>query len=93
MTDVARRQGTTRWQVYDSRKTLRDGRLVVAESVAALPMFAELVVEGAAARMPTETAVNTGVKIVVGDVVIRVGPDTEEVLLTRPIQAARAAAS
>lgn len=93
VTDVARRHGTTRWQVYDWRKKLRDGRLVVPESVAALPMFAELVVEGSAAKMPTETAVNTGVEIVVGDVVIRVGPDTDEVLLTRSIRAAQAAGS
>lgn len=92
VTDVARRHGTTRWQVYDWRKKLRDGQLVVPESVAALPMFAELVVEGAAAEMPAETEVSTGVEIVVGDVVIRVRADTDEVLLTRSIRAARAAA-
>ena len=92
VTDVARRHGTTRWQVYDWRKKLRDGQLVVPESVAALPMFAELVVEGAAAEMPAETEASTGVEIVVGDVVIRVGADTDEVLLTRSIRAARAAA-
>jgi len=93
VTDVARRHGTTRWQVYDWRKKLRTGQLVVPESVVALPMFAELVVEGAAAEMPTETEVTAGVEIVVGDVVIRVGSDTDEVLLTRVIRAARAAAS
>lgn len=91
VTDVARRHGTTRWQVYDWRKKLRDGRLVVPDSVAALPMFAELVVEGAAAKMSAETTVNTSVEIVVSDVVIRVGLDTNEVLLTRAIRAARAA--
>ncbi|GAB4541821.1 MAG: hypothetical protein Tsb0019_41390 [Roseibium sp.] len=91
--DVARRHGTTRWQVYDWRKKLRTGQLVVPESVVALPMFAELVVEGAAAEMPAETEVTTSVEIVVGDVVIRVGSDTDEVLLTRVIRAARAAAS
>lgn len=93
VTDVARRHGTTRWQVYDWRKKLRTGQLVVPESVAALPMFAELVIEGAAAEMPTETEVATGVEIVVGDVVIRVGADADEVLLTRSIRAARAATS
>jgi transposase len=93
VTDVARRHGTTRWQVYDWRKKLRTGQLVVPESVAALPMFAELVVEGAAAEMPAEMEVSTGVEIVVGDVVIRVGADADEVLLTRSIRAARAAAS
>ena len=91
--EVARRHGTTRWQVYDWRKKLRTGQLVVPESVAALPMFAELVVEDTAAEIPAETEVTTGVEIVVGDVVIRVGADAEEVLLTRSIRAARAAAS
>jgi len=91
--DVARRHGSTRWQVYDWRKKLRTGQLVVPESVAALPMFAELVVEGAAAEIPAETEVTTGVEIVVGDVVIRVGADADEVLLTRSIRAVRAAAS
>jgi len=93
VTDVAQRHGTTRWQIYDWRRKLRTGQLVVPESVAALPMFAELVVEGAAAEMPAEMEVSTGVEIVVGDVVIRVGADADEVLLTRSIRAARAAAS
>ena len=93
VTDVARRHGTTRWQVYDWRKKLRTRQLVVPESVAALPMFAELVVEGAAAAMPAETEVATCVEIVVGDVVIRVGADADEILLTRSIRAARTATS
>lgn len=65
------------------------------ESVAALPMFAELVIEGAAAgaKMPAEAVVATGVEIVVGKVVIRVGADADEVLLTRAIRTARAGAS
>lgn len=91
VTDIARRHGTTRWQVYDWRKKLRTGQLVVPESVAALPMFAELVVEDPAAAMPAETEVATGVEIVVGDVVIRVGADADEALLTRSIRAVRAA--
>jgi len=95
VTGVARRHGTTRWQIYDWRRKLRMGQLVVPESVAALPMFAELVVESAAAgaEMPAEAVVAPGVEIVVGDVVIRVGADADEVLLTRAIRAARAAAS
>lgn len=65
------------------------------ESVAALPMFAELVVEGAAAgaEMPTEALGVTGVEIVIGDVVIRAGTDADEGLLTRSIRAARASTS
>jgi transposase len=95
VTDLAQRHGTTRWQIYDWRKKLRTGQLVVPERVAALPMFAELVVEGAAAQaeMPTEAVVAAGVEIVGGDVVIRVGADVDEVLLTRSIRAVRAAAS
>jgi transposase len=93
VTDLAQRHGTTRWQVYDWRKKLRAGQLVVPEHVAALPMFAELVVEAAAAEMPAETEVTAGVEIVVGDVVIRVGAHADEVLLTRSIRAARTATS
>lgn len=65
------------------------------ESVVALPMFAELIVEEAAAgaEVPAEAVAANGVEIVVGDVVIRVGVDADKVLLTRSIRAARAAAS
>jgi transposase len=90
--DVARRHGTTRWQVYDWRKKLRAGQLVVPGSVAALPMFAELVVESGLAEVAPTTAATSGVEIVVGDVVIRTGSCADEGLLTRAIRAARAAA-
>ncbi|WP_246053732.1 transposase [Paracoccus hibiscisoli] len=93
VTDVAQQHGSTRWQAYDWRKKLRTGQLVVPESVAALPKFAELVVERPAAAMPTETEVATGVEIVVGDVVIGVGADADEILLTRSIRAARTGTS
>lgn len=56
-------------------------------------MFAELVVECEAdrAEMPTEAVVATGVEIVVGDVVIRVGADVDEGLPMRSTLAVRAA--
>ena len=41
--DIARKHGTTRWQIHDWRKQIRKGNVVMPESVAALPMFAELV--------------------------------------------------
>lgn len=90
--DVARRHGTTRWQVYDWRKQLRKGNLVVPENVAALPIFAELVVDDSSAEA---TAAVTGpdLEIIVGDVVIRAGAGADEGQLTRAIRAARAAAS
>jgi transposase len=90
--DVARRHGTTRWQVYDWRKKLRMGQLIVPESVAALPMFAELVVEGAAPDASSGCAGVVVLEIVVGDVVIRAGAGADEGELTRAIRAARASA-
>jgi transposase len=91
--DVARRHGTTRWQVYDWRKKLRTGQLVVPESMATLPMFAELVVEDAVAQAPAASSTAPGLEIVVGDVVIRASAGVDEGLLVRSIRAAREAAS
>jgi transposase len=90
--DVARKHGTTRWQVYDWRKKLRTGQLVLPASVAALPMFAELAVEDAAPDASSARA-GSALEIVVGDVVIRAGMGADEGQLTRAIRAARAAAS
>lgn len=90
--DVARRHGTTRWQVYDWRKKLRAGQLTVPESVAGLPMFAELLVEGATSQAPAARGAPK-LEIVVGEVVIRVPADADEGQLTRAIRAVRAATS
>jgi len=90
--DVARKHGTTRWQIYDWRKQLRKGNLVVPESVAALPIFAELVVDDSSAEAPAAVT-RSELEIVVGDVVIRAGAGAGEGQLTRAIRAARAAAS
>lgn len=90
--DTARKHGTTRWQIYDWRKKLRKGNLVVPESVAALPVFAELVVDDSSAETPSAVA-GSDLEIVVGDVVIRAGAGADEEQLTRAIRAARAAAS
>jgi transposase len=87
--DVARRHGTTRWQVYDWRRKLRAGQLTVPESVAGLPMFAELVVDDAAVVAPASQTL-PALEIVIGDVVIRAGTDADVGLLTRAIRAARA---
>lgn len=90
--DVARKHGTTRWQVYDWRKKLRTGQLVAPEGVAALPMFAELVVESAAADASLQGG-KSDLEIVVGDILIRAGAGADEGQLTRAIRAARAAGS
>lgn len=90
--DVARRHGTTRWQIYDWRRQIRKGNLVVPESVAALPIFAELVVDDRAAEASAPVT-RPDLEILVGDVVIRAGSGADEGQLTRAIRAARAAAS
>lgn len=90
--DIARKHGTTRWQIYDWRKQIRKGNLVVPESVAALPMFAKLVADDTAAAAPLAVT-RSDLEIVVGDVVIRAGYGADEGPLTRAIRAARAAAT
>ena len=90
--DVARKHGTTRWQIYDWRRQIRKGNLVLPESVAALPMFAELVVDDSAVDAATAVT-RPNLEIFVGDIVIRAGADADEGQLTRAIRAARAAAS
>lgn len=92
VTEVARKHGTTRWQIYDWRKQIRKGNLMLPESLAALPFFAELVVDD---RTAAASAVVTScdLEILVGDVVIRAGSGADEGQLTRAIRAARAAAS
>lgn len=90
--DIARKHGTTRWQIYDWRKQLRKGNLVLPESVASLPVFAELVVDDSSAEAAASVT-RSDLEIVVGDVVIRAGADANEGQLTRAIRAARAAAS
>ena len=93
--DVARQHGTTRWQIYDWRKQLRKGNLVVPEVMAALPAFAELVVEDAGQAAPPALPARSefALDIIVGDVVIRAGADADESRLARAIRAARAATS
>ena len=86
--DVARRHGTTRWQVYDWRRRARDGRLVLSAETSPSVAFAAVVV----AEAQTESGAHgSGIEVVVGDVVIRAAPDAGEAHLARVIRAARAA--
>ena len=95
--DVARRHGTTRWQVYKWRHMAKRGELVVAADAVDAPAFASIVVEdplreamvapvAAGAPMPAT------VEIVVGDVVIRAPEAAGTEHLARAIRAARLAA-
>lgn len=87
VTDVARKHGVTRWQVYDWRKQLRSGRLTLPESVTSAPAFAALLVEEPARR----DHANARIEVVVDDVVIRTEPGVDGEHLTRVIRAVRAA--
>ncbi|MGL4964726.1 MAG: IS66-like element accessory protein TnpA [Inquilinus sp.] len=86
--EVARRHGVTRWQVYDWRKQLRQGRLALPDSVASAPGFAALVVEETPSPRPAQACI----EIVVGDVVIRAEPGVDGGHLSQVIRAVRAAA-
>jgi transposase len=89
--DVARKHGTTRWQVYDWRKQIRSGKLVLPERLAALPSFAALVVEPPREpRSPVAPAAD--VELIMDGIVIRAGADADEEHLARVIRAVRAAA-
>jgi len=88
--DVARRHGTTRWQVHDWRRRLKDGRLAVPAEVAEMPVFAALVVEEA----PSEPAAGSAaevIEIVVDGMVVRAGAGASEAHLARVLRAVRAA--
>ncbi len=71
ISDVARKNGATRWQVYDWRKRVRDGRLVLPESVAAVPAFAAVVGDAPTQRKKRPDA---PIEIIIGDIVIRTAP-------------------
>lgn len=86
---VARKHGVTRWQVYDWRRRLRQGRLALPESMA--PMFAPLMVEEASApqrRIRPPKSPPAKVEIVIDDMVIRTAVDLDD--LPRVIRAVRA---
>ncbi len=89
--DVARKHGTTRWQVYDWRKRLRDGRLSLPEEVAEQPRFARLLVEESEPPAAPRPAARSCIEVEVSGIVIRVGSDADEAHLARVIRAARAA--
>jgi transposase len=99
VSDIARKYDATRWQIYTWRKRLRKGELVLPESAASLPFFAQLVAEEGGSHIaqpqgpPIEEAGESGMtEIVLGDAMIRVGGHVDEAQLTRIIRAVRAAA-
>ena len=86
VSEVARRHGATRWQIYDWRRRFRQrGELPSCE--ASRPQFAPLVVEAPI----EERRVSAGeLEITIGDVVVRTEAAIDGEQLSRLIRAVRA---
>lgn len=89
VTAVAREHGVTRWQVYDWRRRLRQGELVLPEKQA--PLFAPVLVEDVASsrrsrRRPKSAPAK--VEIVIDGMVIRTAVEIDR--LEQVIRAVRA---
>jgi len=96
--DVARRHGTTRWQIYNWRHLAKRGELVVPADAMDAPAFASIVVEdrpreAMVASVAAGAPMAATVEIVVGDVMIRAPEATGVEHLARAIRAARLAAT
>ena len=92
VSEVARRYGATRSQVYDWRRRLKDGRLALACGVAAMPAFAEVVVAPAAAA-DAGVIKPSAIEIDIAGTIIRVPPGVEADDLSRVIRAVRKASA
>lgn len=92
VSEVARRYGATRSQVYDWRRRLKDGRLALAGGITAMPAFAEVVVAPAVAaaagvRRPVL------IEIDIAGAIIRVPAGVDADDLSRVISATRKASA
>jgi transposase len=87
VSDVARRHGVTRWQVYDWRRRFRIGRTSPSEEIVSTPAFVRLAVDDGSQTRRTRDVI----EIAIGDVVIRAGRDVDEDHLARIFRAVRAA--
>ena len=86
VSEVARKHGATRWQVYDWRRRFRQrGELRSCE--ASQPPFAPLVVEGPLEERHIPTV---KLEIAIGDVVVRTDAAIDGEQLSRVIRAVRA---
>jgi transposase len=92
VSEVARRYGATRSQVYDWRRRLKDGRLALAGGVAAMPAFAEVVVAPAVAA-DAGVLRPSAIEIDIAGTIIRVPAGVEADDLSRVIRAVRKASA
>jgi transposase len=75
--EVARKYGTTRWQIYDWRRRLRRGELTLPES--GITKFVSLQVEESVPLEPVAARPSPAqVEITIGDMVIRTSVEVEQ---------------
>ena len=92
VSQVARRYGATRSQVYDWRRRLKDGRLALAGGVTAIPSFAEVVVAPAVAA-DAGVLRPSAIEIDIAGTIIRVPVGVEADDLARVIRVVRKASA
>src|SRR5512139_4086315 len=83
VSEVARRHGATRWQIYDWRRRFRQ-RGLLPPCEASQPTFAPLVVEHASEERQTSAI---KLEIAIGDVVVRTEAAIDGEQLSRVIRA------
>nr|WP_249808422.1 MULTISPECIES: transposase [unclassified Bradyrhizobium] len=86
VSEVARKHGATRWQIYDWRRRFRQ-RGMLPPREASQPTFAPLVVEGALEERQVPAI---KLEIAIGDVVLRTDTAIDGEQLSRVIRAMRA---
>jgi transposase len=86
VSEVARKHGATRWQIYDWRRRFRQ-RGMLPPCEASPPTFAPLVVERALEELPAPAI---KLEIAIGDVVLRTDTAIDSEQLSRVIRAVRA---
>ena len=86
VSEIARKHGATRWQIYDWRRRFRQ-RGMLPPCEASPPTFATLVVERALEELPAPAI---KLEIAIGDVVLRTDTAIDGEQLSRVIRAVRA---
>ncbi|MGY4600445.1 transposase-like protein [Bradyrhizobium sp. GM22.5] len=86
VSEVARKHGATRWQIYDWRRRFRQRGMLSPREVSQ-PTFAPLVVEGALEERQVPAI---KLEIAIGDVVLRTDTAIDGEQLSRVIRAMRA---
>jgi transposase len=86
VSEVARKHGATRWQIYDWRRRFRQ-RGLLPPCEASPPTFAPLVVERALEELPAPAI---KLEIAIGDVVLRTDTAINGEQLSQVIRAVRA---